>query len=114
MPLIPMLINILLPIAVEEAKKKLTAANVPPTVITPEAMAVKDVATGALTSKTMWFSLLLALLGLIEQYQGLFTQYVGADKMGTILVVVGAISAALRTVTNTSLSEKVTPTLPKE
>jgi hypothetical protein len=109
MPLIPMLINFLLPIAVEEAKKKLTAANVPESVITPQAMAVKDVATGALSSKTVWFALILSLLGIVEQYQGLLSQYIGQDKMGIILAVVGAISIALRTVTNTSLSEKATP-----
>lgn len=109
MALIPMLINLLLPIAVDEAKKKLTAANVPATVISPEAMAVKDVATGALQSKTVWFALILSILGIVEQYQGLLSQYIGQDKMGIVLAVIGAISVALRTMTNTSLSEKATP-----
>lgn len=104
--LIAILINALLPVAVEEAKKKIQSVPGSEKIVTPQTLAIRDVTTGSMSSKTMWFSLILAILGIVEQYQGLLSQYIGEDKMGVILLVVGAISAALRTVTSTSLSEK--------
>jgi hypothetical protein len=100
MPAIAMLlINTLAPLFIEKAARA---------IMTPEAK--KEVVVAAVkaipTSKTMWFAFILALLGLIEQYQELFTALIGANRMGTVLLVISAISAVLRIFTTESLPDK--------
>lgn len=104
--LIEILVNALLPVAVDAAKQKLTAASVPTTVITPQALAIQNVVVGAVSSKTMWFSLILAVLGILEQYQSVVSNYIGADKMGVFMAIVGAITMILRGTTDSSIAEK--------
>lgn len=57
-------------------------------------------------SKTLWFSVLLALLGVIEQSSSLVTQIVGPENSGLVMVVISVIVAVLRVVTTQPLSEK--------
>jgi len=60
----------------------------------------------ALKSKTILFSLLLAVLGAVEQNTAMVTSLVGPQNTGLAMLVIGAIVAALRTVTTKPLSEK--------
>lgn len=106
-PLIALLVQTLLPIAVDEAKKKIEAGAVKPAAPDPHMVAVTDTFSGAIKSKTIWFAVIVAVLGFVEQNQGLLTQYIGSDKMGIVIMVVGLIGAALRTVTTGSLGDKV-------
>lgn len=94
----PILVKLLLPILVKEAVEK--AVHI------AKEKEMSDMLKGAVASKTMWFSLVLALLGLVEQHQGLLTLLLGADKMGVVLLVVSAVTAALRAVTKDSLKDK--------
>jgi hypothetical protein len=57
-------------------------------------------------SKTMVFSFLLALFGLIEQNTKLFIEIIGPDNFGLFTVGVSFIVAILRVATNEALSEK--------
>lgn len=97
-PLVGLLARILVPVLVKEVVKKAVTK-------TKEADMGKTL-EGAIASKTMWFSAVLAVLGLVEQYQGLLTGLLGADKMGVVLLVVSVVTAALRAVTNSSLKDK--------
>lgn len=97
-PLIPMLLKILLPMVVREvASKVITKAKEAP---------MGEAAVGAVKSKTMWASAILGVLGVLEANQGLLSAFIGADKMGTVMIVVAAIMAALRVVTGSKLSDK--------
>lgn len=100
MAIVPLLIKLLLPVAIQEAGKKVAANH------QKEIKAVNDATKGAIASKTMWFSLILAVLGLIEQYQSLLSSLIGADKMGLVLTAAGVVTAVLRAVTGQSLSDK--------
>jgi|LakMenEpi03Aug12_release.lakeMendotaPanAssembly.Ray.scaffolds.fasta_scaffold5108932_1 hypothetical protein len=60
----------------------------------------------ALKSKTILFSLLLAVLGAVEQNTAMVTSLVGPQNTGLAMLVIGAIVAALRAVTTKALSEK--------
>jgi hypothetical protein len=57
-------------------------------------------------SKTMVFSFLLALFGLIEQNTKLFIEIIGPDNFGLFTVGVSFIVAILRVATKEALSEK--------
>jgi hypothetical protein len=59
-----------------------------------------------LKSKTILFSLLLAVLGAVEQNTAMVTAFVGPQNTGLAMLVIGAIVAALRAVTTKALSEK--------
>jgi hypothetical protein len=94
-----LLVNTLAPLFIDKVARS---------IMSPEAK--KEVVVAAVkaipTSKTMWFSFILALLGLVEQYQGLFTTLIGENRMGTVLLVISAISAVLRIFTTESLPNK--------
>lgn len=59
-----------------------------------------------LKSKTIAFSVLLAVLGVLEQSQGLVTQIVGASNVGAVMVAISVAVAVLRVYTTQALSEK--------
>lgn len=123
MQLIPMLINLLLPVAVDEVRKKLqkesdvTAekANIPvpdaPVITVKEAAipALQQVVAGAVTSKTAWFSAALLAAGFLEQNGQLISNSVPPKYTGLVIAGIGFITLLLRTVTDSSLIEKATP-----
>jgi hypothetical protein len=51
--------------------------------------------------RTLIFALVVAVLGVIEQSAGIF-----GDNAGVVLMVVGALSAALRTITDSPVPFK--------
>ena len=57
-------------------------------------------------SKTMWFSILLAVLGVIQASMDVFTPYVSAQSMGFLTLLIGILVAVLRVVTTNSLEDK--------
>lgn len=57
-------------------------------------------------SKTMLFSFLLALFGLIEQNTGVFIEVIGPDNFGLFTVGISFVVAILRVLTKESLGEK--------
>ena len=59
-----------------------------------------------LKSKTIAFSVLLAVLGVLEQSQGAVTQIVGAGNVGAVMVAISVAVAVLRVYTTQALSEK--------
>jgi len=60
----------------------------------------------AAKSKTMWFSVAVVTVGVVEQNLSLFEQYVGNEHFGLFTVGVGVVSALLRVVTTQSITEK--------
>lgn len=60
----------------------------------------------ALKSKTIWFSILLAVLGVVEANVGVLQQYMTPQTFGIFSIVVGVIVAVLRVLTTVPLSEK--------
>lgn len=61
---------------------------------------------GAFKSKTMWFNAAIAILGVLEMQQAALTKYVGAEHIGLVMLVLGAVGAFLRVVTTSALSDK--------
>lgn len=59
-----------------------------------------------LKSKTIWFSIILAIAGIIEQSQGLITQLVGPQNSGLIIMTISIVVAVLRVMTTQPLSDK--------
>lgn len=57
-------------------------------------------------SKTMMFSMLLIVLGQIEANLSLFQSLIAPQYWGFVVTGIGIISAVLRTVTTTRLSDK--------
>lgn len=102
--LLPMLIQLLMPIAVDAAKKKIAAGQTPPP--SPEIMALGMGLSGAAKSKTVWFAILLAVGGFLEQNQALVSQFVGTQNMGLVMTVVSGVMVLLRGITGESLAEK--------
>lgn len=113
MTLIAMLAQLLIPVAVDEVKKKLAEKQgVTTSVIsTAEAAvpAIKAVAAGSMSSKTAWFSLALLVLGFVEQNQQMLSALIPADKLGYVIAGIGAVSFFLRGLTTSSLVEKSAP-----
>lgn len=112
-PLFGLLIKAALPVLVNEAAKKLTKDEstpyqVPAEVPLQEAakVAAKAAVVGSIKSKTIWFSLALGFLGVIEAHSAVLSPVLG-DKWGWVLVAVGGMSAVLRTITVTSMVDKV-------
>lgn len=62
--------------------------------------------TGALKSKTMWFSIALAVLGVLELQTALVRELVGPENFGAVMLLISAGTAVLRVITTQSLSEK--------
>lgn len=60
----------------------------------------------ALKSKTLWFSLLLAIGGIAEQSSAVITQLVGANNSGFVMLGISIVVAVLRVVTTQPLSDK--------
>ena len=61
---------------------------------------------GALKSKTVWWNVLLAVLGGLELVGGHMTVLWGQEVAAAILMVGALANLALRTVTTQALSEK--------
>lgn len=57
-------------------------------------------------SKTMWFSILLAIGGILEQQQQVITDLAGQKNVGWIMMVISMVVAVLRIVTTKPLKEK--------
>ena len=57
-------------------------------------------------SKTMWFSILLVVFGVVQQLAPSFKDLIPAEYYGLVLSIIGVIVGYLRTVTNVPLSEK--------
>lgn len=113
-PIFAMLIQLLLPVAVAEVKKKLAEepnngfSDIPSEIPTSAAapLAAKLVLKGSLKSKTAWISLAIALGGFFEQNQQILSQLVGSGNTGYVLAAVGGIMFFLRTISMGSLVEK--------
>jgi hypothetical protein len=59
-----------------------------------------------LKSKTLWFAVLLAVGGILEQSQALVTQLVGQQNTGIVMLVISVVVAVLRVITTQPLSQK--------
>lgn len=57
-------------------------------------------------SKTMLFSIALAVFGVIELNMSLLSTYMSQEVYGIFVIVVGAITAVLRLLTTTSIEDK--------
>jgi hypothetical protein len=60
----------------------------------------------AAKSKTIWFALALAVLGVIEMQVQLFAQYMTPETFGLFNIAIGIVVAVLRVITTVPLSEK--------
>ena len=56
-------------------------------------------------SRTLQFSLALAVFGVIESQEGVFEKIIGDKYFGFFCVVISAIVAVLRVLTTTSLTD---------
>ena len=61
---------------------------------------------GALRSKTMWFSLALAVFGVLELQTALVRDLVGPENFGAVMLLISAATAVLRVITTQPLSDK--------
>ncbi len=59
-----------------------------------------------LKSKTMIFSILLAMLGVVELNMSVFSTYMTQEMYGIFVIVVGMITAVLRILTTSSIDDK--------
>ena len=59
-----------------------------------------------LKSKTLWFAVLLAVGGILEQSQALVTQLVGQQNTGIVMLVISVVVAVLSVITTQPLSQK--------
>lgn len=59
-----------------------------------------------LKSKTMLFSLALAVLGTLQASMDVFTPYLTPQAMGLVTMIIGVVVAILRVLTTQSLGEK--------
>ena len=66
----------------------------------------KQTVKGATKSKTMWFSIGLIVLGVLEQNMGLLRGLVAPEHFGYVTAGIGIASAVLRVYTTTALSNK--------
>lgn len=117
-PLLAYAIKLALPVLVSEAQRKLAgkandtetfSVTQPQDIPLEEAapVAVKAAVIGSLKSKTVWFSLALGILGVVEAHSAVLMQAVGAENIGWILAGIGGISAVLRSITTNSMVDKV-------
>jgi len=112
-PIVALAVKLLLPVLVTEAQKKISAAEYrvkAEDVSLEEAapVAVAAAAKSLISSKTVIFSVLLAVLGAVEAHTDVLGPLLG-HKWGWVLVAIGGITAVLRTITTTSLVEKAEP-----
>jgi hypothetical protein len=61
---------------------------------------------GAMHSKTMWFSLLLVILGVVYDNFSYIQNLIDPRLYGVCLILIGITVAVLRFVTTTSLDDK--------
>lgn len=117
-PVIALLIQALLPVAVDEIKKKVhedtpevdrevSHKDIPTKDVA--GMALQAVIVGSLKSKTAWVALAIAAAGFFEQNQGLISQLVGSGNGGYIMAVIGGIMYVLRTISTNSIVDKSEP-----
>lgn len=59
-----------------------------------------------LKSRTMLFSLLLAVLGVVQAGMGVFTPYLSAQGMGFATILIGVAVGVLRVLTTTPLDSQ--------
>ena len=112
-PVVALLINALLPVAVNEVKKKLAEDEATPYQVPQEVpisvaapIAVREATVGMAKSKTVWFSVALGILGVVEAHSGMLIQHVGAENIGWILAAIAGVSGILRTITTSSIVDK--------
>lgn len=112
-PLIAILIQAFLPVAVDEIKKKVFEADpadmdshkeVPTSAVA--GIALKATVVGSLKSKTAWIALAIAAAGFFEQNQQIISQLVGSGNTGYVLAAVGGIMYFLRTISTNSIVDK--------
>lgn len=60
----------------------------------------------ALKSKTIWFSIILAIFGVLEASTQYFQDFIQPQYFGFFVVGIGMITAILRVVTTLPLDEK--------
>jgi len=60
----------------------------------------------ALKSKTLWFALLIAVGGILEQSQAVVTQLVGPANTGWVMLVISVGVAILRIITTQPINQK--------
>lgn len=61
---------------------------------------------GAVKSKTIWFAVVLAMLGFVQANSEQFQALLSPDAYGWVMVIVGMIVAGLRVMTSQSLADK--------
>lgn len=62
-----------------------------------------------LKSKTIWYSIILILLGVLQQATELLPAYVSQEYLGIALGIIGAVSLVLRFLTGQPLSARKPP-----
>jgi len=60
----------------------------------------------ALKSKTLWFAILIAVGGILEQSQAVVTQIVGPANTGWVMLVISVGVAVLRIITTQPINQK--------
>ena len=60
----------------------------------------------ALKSKTLWFALLIAVGGILEQSQAVVSQIVGPANAGWVMLVISVGVAILRIITTQPINQK--------
>lgn len=60
----------------------------------------------ALKSKTIWFSIILAIFGVLEASTQYLQDMIDPKLFGFVVIVIGMITAILRVVTTLPLDEK--------
>lgn len=98
-PLLILALNTLAPLLISKAERAIMPPEQKAEVVVAAVKAIPS-------SKTMWFSFLLALLGLVEQYSSLLSSLIGEGRTGQVLLVISAITAVLRVLTNQPLQDK--------
>jgi len=59
-----------------------------------------------LKSKTLWFAILIAVGGILEQSQAVVTQIVGPANTGWVMLVISVGVAVLRIITTQPINQK--------
>ena len=59
-----------------------------------------------LKSKTLWFSVLIAVGGILEQSQAVVSQLVGSANTGWVMLVISVGVAVLRIITTQPINQK--------
>ena len=67
---------------------------------------MKAAVKGAMHSKTMWFSLAIAIFGAIEMYYPYLQDVINPKYYGAIFMGIGVVCAILRFVTTLPLDKK--------